>query len=132
MRYELNIVIDRYKLHYCDSIWKIYYDDSCTLEYFNCMQLNAYVNQELCTHWAESSWTFNNSWIQSHMILKFVVLLDPLKIFYNIFVQMLRTTFTGTTTERFLHTFPMGKPQKHMLHYSPFTHVCCWRLYCHH
>jgi len=38
----------------------------------------------------------------------FVVLLDPLKIFQNIFVQMLHTIFI--VNQKFPHTFPMGKP----------------------
>ena len=53
------------------------------------------------------SWNLNNSWIQLHKILKFgsfVILLDPLKIFQNLFVQMLRTTFT--VNQRYPHTFP--------------------------
>jgi len=58
----------------------------------------------VCTRWAESSKTFNNSWIQLHKILKFgsfVVLLDPLKIFQNLFVQMLYTIFTAN--QKFPH-----------------------------
>ena len=57
--------------------------------------------------WAESSKTFDNLWIQLHKILKFgpfVILLDPLKIFQNLFIWMLHTTFT--TNQK----FPMGKP----------------------
>ena len=38
----------------------------------------------------------------------FVVLLDPLKIFQNLFVQMLCTIFT--VNESFPHTFAVGKP----------------------
>ena len=47
--------------------------------------------------------------MQSHMILKFgsfVVLLDPLKIFQNHFVQMSDIIFTGNQNIRI--TFPMG------------------------
>ena len=45
----------------------------------------------VCTCWAGSSKTINNSWMQLHMILKFgsfAALLDPLKNFQNLFVQM--------------------------------------------
>ena len=57
----------------------------------------------------ESSKTFNNSWIQLHMILKFgsfVALLDPLKIVLNYFVQMFDIIFTAN--QNFHNTFPMG------------------------
>jgi len=76
-----------------------------------CKYLSSKTHAMVCMHWAESSKTFNNSWIQLHKILKFgsfVVLLDPLKIFQNLFVQMVHTTFTAN--QRFPHTFPMVKP----------------------
>ena len=57
--------------------------------------------------WFES----NNSWIQLHKILK--VLLDPLKIFQNLFVQMLRTAFTAN------QNFPI-----HFL-WGSLRNVCC-------
>jgi len=55
------------------------------------------------------SWILKNSWIQLHKVLKFhlfVVLFDPLKLFQDLFVQMLHMTFTAN--QRFPHTFPMG------------------------
>ena len=55
------------------------------------------------------------------MILKFgsfVVLLDPLKIFQNLVVQMFDIIFTAN--QNFHNTFPMGKPYKYSVHYSPF------------
>ena len=47
--------------------------------------------------------------MQIHMILKFgsfVVLLDPLKILQNLFVQMLDIVFTAN--QNFHNTFPRG------------------------
>ena len=49
--------------------------------------------------------------MQIHPVLKFgsfVVLLDPLKIFQNLFVQMFDIIFTAN--QIFNNTFPMGKP----------------------
>ena len=74
---------------------------------------------------AESSKTFNNSWMQLHTILKFgsfVVLLDPLKIFQNLVVQMFDIIFMAN--QIFHNTFPMEKPYKYSVHYSPFPNLC--------
>ena len=52
--------------------------------------------------------------MQLHMILKFgsfVVLLDPLKIFQNLVVQMFDIIFT--VNQNFHNTFPMEKPYKY-------------------
>ena len=62
--------------------------------------------------------------MQLHMILKFgsfVVLLDPLKIFQNLFVQMFDIVFTAN--QNFHNTLPMGKPYKYNVHYSPFLNL---------
>ena len=59
--------------------------------------------------------------MQLHMILKFgsfVVLLDPLKIFQNLFVQMFDIIFTAN--QNFHNTFPMGKPYKVQCPLQPF------------
>ena len=58
--------------------------------------------------------------ITVHAILKFssfVVLLDLLKIFQNLFVQMSDIIFM--TNQNFHNTFPMGKPYKYSVHYIP-------------
>ena len=62
--------------------------------------------------------------MQLHTILKFgsfVVLLDPLKIFQNLVVQMLDIIFT--VNQNFHNTFPMGKPYKYSVQYSPFPNL---------
>ena len=72
----------------------------------------------------ESSKTFNNSRMPLHTILKFgsfVVLLDPLTMFQNLFVQMFDIIFTAN--QNFCNTFRMGKPYKHSVHYSPFPNL---------
>ena len=59
--------------------------------------------------------------MQLHTILKFgsfVVLLDPLKIFQNLFVQMFDLIFTAN--QNFHNTFPMEKPYK----YSVLSQTC--------
>ena len=58
--------------------------------------------------------------MQLHMILKFgfVVLLDLLKIFQNLFVQMFDIIFTAN--QNFHNTFPVGKLYKYSVHYSLF------------
>ena len=95
--------------------------------------------------------TFNYSWIQLHKILQFglfVVILDPLKIFQNLFVQMLHATFTAN--QKFFHTFPMGSLRNawcvtalswtctglksHMSVVNAFTviisHLVAWKVAC--
>ena len=62
--------------------------------------------------------------MQLHTILKFgsfVVLLDPLKIFQNLFVQMFDMIFTAN--QNFNNAFPMGKPYKYSVHYIPFPNL---------
>ena len=51
----------------------------------------------------------------------FVVLLDQLKIFQNLFVQMFDLIFTAN--QNFHNTFAMGKPYKYSVHYSPFLNL---------
>ena len=58
--------------------------------------------------------------MQLHMILKFgsfEVLLDSLKVFQNLFVQMFGIVFTAN--QNFHNTFPTGNPYKCSVHYSP-------------
>ena len=49
------------------------------------------------------------------------MLLDPLKIFQNLFVQMFDIIFTAN--QNFHNTFPMGKPYKYSVHYSSFPNL---------
>ena len=62
--------------------------------------------------------------MQLHTILKFgsfVVLLDLLKSFQNLLVQMFDITFMAN--QNFHNTFPMGKPYKYSVHYSLFPEL---------
>ena len=62
--------------------------------------------------------------MQLHMILKlgsFVVLLDPLKIFQNLFIQKFDIIFMAN--QKFHNTFPMGKPYNYSVHYGPFQNL---------
>ena len=55
--------------------------------------------------------------MQLHTILKFgsfVVLLDPLKMFWNLVVQMFDIIFTAD--QIFYNIFPMEKPYKYSVH----------------
>ena len=57
--------------------------------------------------------------MQLHTILKFgsfVVLLDPLKTFQNLVIQMFDIIFMAN--QNFHNTFPMEKPYKYSVHYS--------------
>ena len=66
--------------------------------------------------------TFNNSWMQLHKILKFGSFAVPLyKIFQHLFVQMFDIIFTAN--QNFHNTFPIGKPYKYSVHYSPFPNL---------
>ena len=63
--------------------------------------------------------------MQLHMILKFgsfVVLLDPLKIFPNLVVQMFDIIFTAN--QIFNNTFPMEKPYKYTVSIRALSRTC--------
>ena len=69
------------------------------------------VHTIVCTHWAEHLITQR---MELHKFLKFrsfVVLLDPLKILQNLFIQMTDKIFYDQS----LHTFPMGQGS-HKIH----------------